>query len=126
MSLMAILPTIGKVLDKIIPDKNARAAAEEALKAAAQSGELDLLAGQLKINAVEAAHPSIFVSGWRPACGWICAIGLLYNVVLSPFIDIFIEIPVVDPALLYPVLLGMLGLSGSRSFEKHKGVARDK
>ena len=124
MSLMALLPTIGKVLDKVLPDKNARAAAQEALNASAQAGDLDLLLGQLKINAIEAAHPSIFVSGWRPACGWICAIGLLYNVVLAPFLDIFITVPEVDPALLYPVLLGMLGLSGSRSFEKSKGIAR--
>ena len=125
MSITAFIPVIGKILDRVIPDKNARRVAEEAMMQAAQSGELQLLMGQLEINKIEAASGTWFVAGWRPATGWICAAGLLYNVLLSPFLDIWFEIPVVDPALLYPVLLGMLGLSGSRSFEKSRGVARD-
>ena len=117
---------IGKVLDRVIPDKNARAAAKEALRAADQSGELQLLLGQLKINQVEAAHKSLFVAGWRPATGWICATGLAYNVVVAPFLGIFVDVPAIDPSLLYPVLLGMLGLAGARSFEKTKGIGREK
>ena len=126
MSLLSLLPTIGKVLDKIIPDKNARQAAQLALEAAEQRGELDLLMGQLEVNKVEAAHKSLFVAGWRPFIGWVCGVGLLYNVILSPFLDIWFEMPVVDPAMLYPVLMGMLGLGGMRSFEKVKGVSREK
>ena len=125
MSLLAFMPIISKVLDKVIPDKRARQVAEDALKAAEQNGELSLLLGQLDINKVEAAHKNPFVSGWRPATGWICAIGLGYNVVVAPFLDIWFEVPIVDPSLLYPVLLGMLGLTGSRSFEKAKGVHRN-
>lgn len=124
MSLLALLPTIGKVLDKVIPDRNARQKAQLALESAAQKGELDLLLGQLDINKVEAAHKSLFVSGWRPFIGWVCGLGLTYNVLLSPFLDIWFEMPTVDPALLYPVLMGMLGLVGARTHEKVKGVAR--
>jgi len=126
MSLLALLPTIGKVLDKIIPDKNARQAAQLALEAADQKGELDLLLGQLEVNKVEAASNSLFVAGWRPFIGWVCGVGLMYNVLLSPFLDIWFDMPTVDPALLYPVLMGMLGLGGMRSFEKLKGVSREK
>jgi len=126
MGLLAALPMIGKVLDKIIPDKNARASAQEALEAADQKGELDLLLGQLEVNKVEAAHKSLFVAGWRPFIGWVCGVGLLYNVILSPFLDIWFVMPKVDPAMLYPVLMGMLGLGGMRSFEKTKGVSREK
>lgn len=31
---------------------------------------------QAEITKVEAAHASIFVAGWRPAIGWVCAISL--------------------------------------------------
>jgi len=126
MSLLALLPTIGKVLDKVIPDKNARQAAQFALEAADQKGELDLLLGQLEVNKVEAASDSLFVAGWRPFIGWVCGVGLMYNVLLSPFLDIWFDMPTVDPALLYPVLMGMLGLAGARTFEKTKGVSREK
>ncbi len=126
MSITAAIPIIGKILDQIIPDKNARQAAQEALEAAEQRGELDLLLGQLEINKAEAAHKSLFVAGWRPFIGWICGIGLLYNVLLNPFFDIWFEMPEVDPNMLYPVLMGMLGLGGMRSWEKSKGVSREK
>ena len=34
------------------------------------------LMGQIEVNKIEAAHPSIFVAGWRPAIGWISAAGI--------------------------------------------------
>lgn len=126
MGFLAALPLVGKILDKVIPDKNARASAQEALEAADQRGELDLLLGQIEVNKVEAAHKSLFVAGWRPFIGWVCGIGLLYNVILSPFLDIWFDMPKIDPSMLYPVLMGMLGLGGMRSFEKAKGVSREK
>ena len=89
------------------------------------AGEVSLALGQIEINKIEAASDSLFVAGWRPFCGWACSFGLAYNVVISPFLDIWFVMPEIDPALLYPVLLGMLGLSTSRSFEKSKGVARE-
>ena len=126
MSLLALMPTIGKVLDKVIPDKNARAAAEAALKAAEQSGELQLLVGQLEINKVQAAHKSLFVAGARPFIMWVCGLALMYNTLVHPVLDIWYDMPTVDVSLLMPVLMGLLGLGGMRSFEKAKGVAREK
>lgn len=79
-------------------------------------------AGQLAINQQEAAHKSIFVSGWRPFIGWICGLGLFYNVLLSPIMAVWFTMPNVNPADLYPVLLGMLGLGGLRTAEKFKNV----
>jgi hypothetical protein len=126
MSLLELLPTIGKVLDKIIPDKNARAAAQAALEMADQKGELDLLLGQLKINEIQAAHKSLFVAGSRPFIMWVCGLALMYNTLLHPILDVWYEMPEVDVSLLMPVLMGLLGLGGMRSFEKAKGVAREK
>ena len=63
--LSAILPLVGDVLDRIVPDKagneRAKRKIEQTLATAAMKGQL----GQLEINKVEAAHRSIFVAGWR-------------------------------------------------------------
>ncbi len=130
--MLGEIAVLGKILDRVVPQKTARAAAEKALRSAAadpkKSSELQGLIEQLKINQVEAAHKSAFVAGWRPATGWICAVGLGYNVLLAPIISFVAGIPVpsADPGVLYPVLLGMLGLTGARSVEKMKGVSREK
>lgn len=116
---------VGKFVDKFVPDKDlakklkANAASQEF------SGELSLLVGQLEINKVEAAHKSLFVAGWRPFVGWVCGVGLLYNVLVQPIFDIWVDMPEINPDLLYPVLLGMLGMSGLRTYEKFKGVQRE-
>ena len=121
-----IVGLVDGVLDRIIPDRNARAAAREKLAEISRNGELDLLTGQMEINKVEAAHRSLFVAGWRPAVGWICALGLAYNVLISPLLSIYLVMPTVDPELLYPVMMGMLGLAGTRSYEKIRQVARER
>ena len=124
MSLLSVMPVLGKILDRVIPDKDARARAEEELHAARQNGELDVALAQLQVNQVEAAHRSLFVAGWRPGIGWVCVFGLAYNVIVSPLLSIWMEVPTVDPALLYPVMLGMLGLTGARTLEKMRGISR--
>jgi hypothetical protein len=84
------------------------------------------LKGQLEINKMEAAHKSLFVAGWRPAIGWICAVGLLYNTIVANVLGIWMEVPEVDTTLLVPVMMGMLGLGAMRSYEKVNSVAREK
>lgn len=32
-----------------------------------------------KVNEIEARHSSLFVSGWRPGVGWVCVLGLGYQ-----------------------------------------------
>jgi hypothetical protein len=116
---------VGKFVDKFVPDKDL--ATKLKANAASQefAGELSLLVGQLEINKVEAAHKSLFVAGWRPFVGWVCGVGLLYNVLIQPIFDIWVDMPEINPDLLYPVLLGMLGMSGLRTYEKFKGVQRE-
>ncbi len=121
------------VINKIWPDPVKQAEEQRNLQELAQKGNLEelnaevkLLISQVDLNKVEAAHKSIFVAGWRPFVGWVCGFGLLYNVILAPFLDIWLTVPEVETDLLYPVLLGMLGLGGMRSFEKVKRVSREK
>ena len=101
------------------------------IREAIKGKELDpqkLIELQSEINKVEAQHRSIFVSGWRPFTGWICAVALLYNFVLRDLAIWAFGIEQVPPALqmehLMTVLFGMLGLGGMRSFEKIKDKTR--
>ncbi len=119
---------VGKTLvERLVPDKAGREKALVELERMEQQGELSLLMGQLETNRQEAAHPSIFVAGWRPFVGWVCAMALANNFLLVPYLSAaFPAILPLDMSMMMPVLLGMLGLGGMRSFEKYKGVARQR
>ena len=91
------------------------------------------LMGQIEVNKVEAAHSSIFVAGGRPAGGWISAVGLGWQFVLSPFTETVSrwfgwvgEMPSVDTESLMMLVLGMLGIGAQRSFDKMKGTGTPK
>ena len=68
----------------------------------------------------------MFVSGWRPCIGWVCALGLFYIVILANILGIWVDVPEVDTTLLVPVMMGMLGIGAMRSYEKVEGVSREK
>jgi hypothetical protein len=129
MSLDPITAGIGLVdtfIGKFVKDKDLAQKLKAAAKSEEFSGELQLLVGQMEINKVEAAHKSLFVAGSRPFIMWVCGIGLLYNVLLYPVLNIWFDMPPIDTELLYPPLMGLLGLGAMRSFEKAKGVARER
>jgi hypothetical protein len=105
------------------------AAEMEFLKMAAE-GELKQVIAQLEINAKEAAHPSLFVAGWRPFFGWAGGVGFVYAVMLQPllaWIAVIKGVPVppeLNLDLLWVVITGMLGIGGLRTFEKTKKVSK--
>jgi hypothetical protein len=122
---------IGKTLiERVIPDPAARAAAIQRLEELHQAGDLQVIANQADINKVEAASPNVFVSGWRPFIGWVCGSALAFQLVVGPLVvwgGALIGHPVALPAmqteLLTTLLVGMLGLGGMRTVEKLNGVA---
>ena len=126
-----LFPILGQLLDKVLPDTEAANKAKADLLSMQIKGELDALLGQLEINKEEAKSASVFVSGWRPAIGWICGTALAYATILEPVLrfaslvwfDYHGSFPVIDTDLTMQVLLGMLGLGAMRSFDKFKGVA---
>ena len=115
-----------QLLDKVIEDKDQKNALAHEIATMAERHAQELAKDQLEVNKVEAAHHSIFVSGWRPCIGWVCALGLLYNTILSNILSIWVEVPEIDTTLLVPVMMGMLGLGAMRSYEKVQGVSREK
>jgi hypothetical protein len=111
------------VVQTIWPDKSEQ---EKAQLAAA----LSLVQGQLDINKAEAASPHLFTSGWRPFIGWVCGTACAWNWIGLPAAKFAfaaaghpVALSPADLAEMWPLLLGMLGLGGYRTFEKVKGVA---
>jgi len=115
---------VNTAINKIWPDKSEQ---EKQQLAAA----VVIVQGQLDINKAEAASSSTFVAGWRPFIGWVCGgacawnwIGLsIAKFIALTFFATTIDLKPADLTEMMPVLLGMLGLAGLRSFEKTKGVA---
>ena len=129
--LSAILPVAETVIDRLVPDKNAKKKAmidmEKALIDAHTKGSL----AQLEINKVEAASRSVWVSGWRACCGWVAAFALGFHFIIRPCVQwagllfgFHLPMPEFDMGSLMTILLGMLGLGSMRSFEKFKGITK--
>lgn len=125
-----LIPVIGQLFDKIFPDEAKANEAKARLIELQINGELQKITGQLEVNKAEASNPNLFVSGWRPAIGWVCALALLYQFIVRPMIAWGFALanhplpvmPGLDD-MLWELLFGMLGLGGLRTVEKVKGVA---
>lgn len=82
-----------------------------------------LLLGQIELNKVEAMHTSLFVSGWRPAIGWICVLGLFYEFILLPVLYSFgFTVSSVGDSMLHSLVVSLLGMGTLRTYEKIKKV----
>jgi hypothetical protein len=144
--LSALFDLGRSAIDKIWPDPIKRAEEIRKLEELKQAGDLaqmqmhvDLMLAQLKVNAAEAQHRSIFVAGWRPFIGWIGGVSLAYAGVLHPILmwlwSLLIatgQIPFdanppndIESGILGTIVTGMLGIGTMRSFEKSKGVHID-
>ena len=66
MSLLSLIPVIGDVLDKVIPDPKAQADAKVKLMELAQKGEFAEMNARADIIKAEAASESWLAQSWRP------------------------------------------------------------
>jgi hypothetical protein len=137
MIWQALIPVVGSILEKVIPDPQTAADAKIKMLELAQKGELAVLdaetklaLGQLEVNKVEAGT-DMFRGGWRPATGWACVFGLVYQFLLQPLLPWLVAVcggsvpplPPIDNDTLMALLTGMLGLGSLRTFERIKGKA---
>jgi hypothetical protein len=128
--ISAALDLGNTLITRIFPDPAQADAAKLKLLELQKNGELAAMTAQTDINKEEAKSSSLFVSGWRPAIGWVCALALAYQYLLRPLggtiASIFgVTIPQL-PGLddnLWQLMMGMLGMGGLRTFEKVQGVA---
>ncbi len=117
---------VGGAIDGIFTSDDERLSHAEVMERIKQRPEL----AQLKVNAVEANHRSIFVAGWRPFIGWVCGFGIGYHYVLQPFLIFGVaawggdlpELPKLDSGQLMALVGSLLGLGTMRSMDKAKRV----
>lgn len=121
------IEAVGNIVDELYTSEEERQQA----KLAIQKVEAKLKEKQLDINKAEATHRSIFVSGWRPFLGWVSGLSIGYVYLFQPILDMILQMFQVqvdwvqlDLGQLMPLVLGMLGLGGLRSFEKAKGLTK--
>ena len=133
LNLGSLVGPVTGLLDKFIEDKDVKNKLAHDLSTMAERHAQELAKGQLEVNKTEAAHKSLFVAGWRPAVGWICALGMASNFLIIPIANFVLAltgstilIPLLDTGEMMPVLMGMLGLGAMRTYEKKQGVQRDK
>lgn len=122
---------VGKtLLDRWLPDPDKKREAEMELIRMAADGELKQVIAQLEINAREAAHPSIWVAGWRPGFGWAGVAGFAYATMAQPLLAWVAQIkgwptpPALNLDLLWVVVTGLLGIGGLRTVEKVQGATK--
>lgn len=130
-----LLPIIGSLFEKLIPDKDARAKEQAAFLTQLMQLSAQQDADQNKINGVEAASSSVFVAGWRPFIGWVCGGAMAYQYIGLPiagfiasfygehYVTVVLNAPRLDDNL-WQLLGAMLGIGGLRTFEKIKGVTK--
>lgn len=134
-----MLPVIGvliesalKIIDKVIPDPQAKMAAQLEVMKLNQAGEfkqleadLQMAQGQMEINKAEALSDDPFRAGWRPFIGWACGFAFAVQFVIGPLASWIaamyghpVVFPEMDMATMMPLLFGMLGLGAYRTYEK--------
>lgn len=117
---------IKPILDKIVPDAKDRLEASELIQTQLQQLNLQ----QIEIDKIEAASTNVFVSGWRPCIGWVCAAAFGYSAIVEPCMRWAALVhfkyagafPVIDTNVTMQVMLALLGMAGLRTYEKLKDV----
>lgn len=117
-----LIEPVSDILGKFIQDKDKRAALAHEIATMSERHAQEIALAQIGVNKAEASAGA-FRGGWRPAVGWVCALGFGVNFLVSPIAAGFgFIVPQADVSTMMPVLMGLLGLGGMRSFEKSKGI----
>jgi hypothetical protein len=133
LGIGSIIDGVGKVASQFVTTDKEKMQLELESRRIDQQNDM----AQIEVNKVEAANTNLFVSGWRPAIGWIGAMAMAYQFLLYPlfqwgwkyaqaynWIPVGVEPPpVLDADQLWVILTGILGIAGLRTGEKIKGVA---
>ena len=123
MSLLTnLIQPVSNILDKVIPDQDLKRKIAADISTLAQRNAHDIAMAQIEVLKQD-AKGNWFQSSWRPLIGWICGISLGVNYLVSPICAGFgVVIPQADMSVMMPLLLGMLGIAGMRSYDKNKGT----
>ena len=113
-----LVDPVSNILDKVIEDKDQKAKLAHEIATMAEKNSQALMMQQLEILKAD-AQGNWFQASWRPLIGWICGISLGINYMIAPIaLGFGFKIPQADMSVMMPLLLGMLGIGGMRSFDK--------
>jgi hypothetical protein len=120
LAVQNVIDGIGEVLDRLFPAPEQHAKAERARH------EIARLPALKQIDLAE--DRALFVAGWRPTIGWICALALTWAFLLQPVavwvvatFAIGAAVPAALTDHLFEMVLAMLGIAGLRTIEKTQG-----
>ena len=118
--IQALIGPATKLLGKFIEDKDVKNKLAHEISTMAEKHAQQLALAQIKVNEAE-AKGNWFQSSWRPLIGWISGLSLGINYMVSPILAGFgVIIPQADMSVMMPLMFGMLGIGGMRSFDKLK------
>jgi len=121
MSIAALLPILGTVIDKILPDKEQAEKAKVKLAELKQSGELSAIESQMQVIVAEASSQYRLAAIWRPLIMLMFGVIVANNYIIYPYLSLFfdaapkLELP---PDLWALMKLGLGGYVVGRSAEK--------
>ena len=114
---------VAGAIDRFVETKEERAAADLLMLKAQQEPDK----WQTEINKIEAGHRSMFVAGWRPACGWVCVFALAWSWIIAPLLIFFFptkELPAIEIGQAISLIMAMLGMGALRSYEKKNELTK--
>jgi hypothetical protein len=132
----ALLPALGTLIDRLIPDRAAAEKAKVEMEAELIRASNEAALAQVEVNKIEAAHSSVFVAGWRPAIGWVCAGAMaLYYIPMALVgtglwawaciqAGAIVPRPEMGIVEIIGLVTSLLGMGTLRTTEKLNGVAR--
>ncbi len=120
--LGSLVGPVTGLLDKFIEDKDQRARLAHEIATMAEKQSHEQVMAQIEVLKAD-AKGNWFQSSWRPLIGWICGLSLGINYMVSPIMAGFgITIPQADMSVMMPLLFGMLGIAGMRSYDKKQNT----
>ena len=118
--LTALIGPVTGLLDKFIEDKDQKNKLAHEIATMAEKQSHEVIMAQIEVLKAD-AKGNWFQASWRPLIGWICGLSLGINYMVSPICAGFgVNIPQADMSVMMPLMFGMLGISGMRSYDKSK------
>ena len=120
--LSSLIGPATKLLGKFIEDKDQKNRLAHEIATMAEKHGQQIALQQIEVLKAD-AKGNWFQSSWRPLIGWICGLSMGINYMVSPIMAGFgVTIPQADMSVMMPLMFGMLGISGMRSYDKYKGT----
>jgi hypothetical protein len=113
--ILDLIPEIGKLLDRFVPDPAKKLEAEQMMK------ELDIreLEARMGVQKAWLSNNSLFVAGAIPTVLWMVSIVIFFNHILAPLLEKWLTIPTLDLPEWYANLAAtiVLGLFGKKAWD---------